>query len=146
MALNNTPTAPARHYRPQSERQRREVLRRIDAAERESLAGDPYLLNAHPTPARPAPAPLRLIKMEPEPAICGAGRCSLNPACTRRCRYLQAQQAFASAPARRPQPGEIVMVEPTEAQIDHRLRRSVVIGLLVYSVSLLGFLAWLATS
>lgn len=49
--------APPRHFRPQSERQRLETLRRIDAAEREALP-------SIPGPLTPDPYLLRLVKTE----------------------------------------------------------------------------------
>jgi hypothetical protein len=146
MALNTT---PPRHFRPQSERQRREVLRRIDAAENEALASEPAPLTAEPyllrteraqalaqAQPRPSPAPLRLIKPAPEPTLCGFGTCALTPECTRKCRYLQAHQALASSTG----PG-LAEREPLP-KVDHQARRVVVIALLVYAASCVGFATW----
>jgi hypothetical protein len=136
--MNTTDRNPPRHFRAQSTRQRREVLARIDAAERETLqghnnpiTGDPYLL-------RHTPAPLRLIKPAPQPALCGFGTCALNPECTRKCRYLEANQTIVSSTG----PGIAELPEPV---IDHALRRIVFIGLMVWAVAFFAGVAWFLT-
>lgn len=137
MALNIDPRAPARHFRPQSDRQRRAVLASIDAAERETLnsapsplTADPYLLNTGPGKAPEqasrgsTPVPLRLIK-RPEPfSECGHGVCPLSPGCTGRCYLRQAQQALRG----NTDEPEAELPPPV---IDHAMRRVVVIAMLV---------------
>lgn len=100
---------PPRHFRPQSQRQRRADLARIDATEREALQSAPIPLTADPyllrTPADsavavdrqgPTRAPLRLIK-----------------------------PTLLKQPARALEPMPMV---------DHKLRRVVWISLLIYVV------------
>lgn len=155
MALIPTRDAPPRHFRAQSPRELREIRRRIDAAELEALGSepapltaDPYLLDSGPSNAysaakpgpRPAPQPLRLIKTEPEPAICGFGTCALSPECTRRCRYLEASQALASSTG----PGLADRAPLPKA--NHQARRVVWIALLVYAASCVGFATWWLTT
>jgi hypothetical protein len=137
MALINTPTTPPNHFRPQSTRQRREVLRRIDEVEFETLQGHNNPMTGEPYLLRHTPAPLRLIKPAPQPALCGFGTCALNPECTRKCRYLEADQAIVSSTG----PGIAELPVPV---IDHALRRRIVIGLLVWSAACISGVLWLA--
>ena len=158
--MNHTDRAPARHFRPQSERQRRAVLASIDAAERETLASepapltaDPYLLDTERTATsqannlraaspRPSP-PLRLIKPAPEPAACGFGTCALTPECTRKCRYREADQALHGHYSERHGQQADQRTAMPEPKADHQLRRLVVIGLMVYAVVFVGYGVWL---
>ena len=157
MALNPTHSAATRHFRAQSPRELREIRRRIDAAELEALGSEPaplttepYLLDCGPSNAysvakpgpRPALKPLRLIKPAPEPAICGFGTCALSPECTRKCRYLEASQALASSTG----PGLVQRADLPSPKVDHQARRFVVIALLVYAASCVGFATWWLTS
>ena len=155
MALNPTHGAPPRHFRAQSPRELREIRRRIDVAELETLSSqpapltaDPYLLRterakalAQATP-KPSPGPLRLIKPAPEPAICGFGACALSPECTRKCRYLEAHQSLASSTG----PGLAQPANMPAHKVDHQARRVVVIALLVYAASCVGFATWWLTT
>lgn len=138
--MSNHPNPP-RHFRPQSSHQRREVLRRIDAAERETLQSQPGPLTADPYLLR-TPAPLRFIK-PPAPANdCNSGACPITPGCTSRCHLRQAHQALrTSIDARHTQQAEL-----PPAVIDHALRRRIVIGFLVYAVACFGLGAWFVFS
>lgn len=44
--------------------------------------------------AESKPKRLRLIKPAPASALCGFGTCALDPACTKSCRYREADQAL----------------------------------------------------
>jgi hypothetical protein len=71
------------------------VRRLLDDTSRAQMPR-PYLLDTGPFPIRKAPAPLRLIKPAPLPAsaACGYGVCALDPECTSRCRYREADEAL----------------------------------------------------
>ena len=147
MALKTTAPAPPRHFRAQTARELREIRRRIDAAEFETEQGTPSPVTADPYLLRPAPPPLRLIKPAPEPAICGFGTCAVSPACTRTCRYREADVAlrghYVSERSGLINHQRAPLPEP---KADHRLRRAVVIGLLVYAVAFVATGVWLFTS
>lgn len=148
--------APPRHFRPLSEHERRAVLARIDAAERETmdsfpapLAGDPYLLRTGPAQAlaqaapKPSPAPLRMIKPAPAPTACGFGTCALTPECTRSCRYREADKALRGHYSERQgQPQRAAMPAP---KVDQRLRRIVWTGIALYMVAAGSLFAWYFT-
>ena len=156
MALNTDHRAPARHFRPQSERQRRAVLASIDAAERETLnsepaplTADPYLMRTQPDSAvaqasrGPTPVPLRLIKRaEPAPQ-CSSGSCPLTPGCAGRCYLHQAHQALRSSTDQR-HPHRAALPEPV-VPVDHTLRRILWTGIALYVLGVVATGLWAFT-
>lgn len=114
----------------------------------------PYLLDTGPFPIRrPAHKPLRLIKLPPDPSACGVdtcgfGTCALDPACTSRCRYREADEALGSHyNARHTQRAAMpeVQAAPLLKQPRRDLMSRLVWGAIgLWLVSWLGFAAWLA--
>lgn len=153
MALKTDQRAPPRHFRPQSDRQRRAVLASIDAAERETLnsapsplTADPYLLKAEPSkaPAQasrgPTPVPLRLIRRPELFSECGHGTCPITPGCTGRCYLRQAHQALRNSIDER----EAVQPEPV-VPVNHAMRRIVWVGLIVHALGVAALGLWAFT-
>lgn len=75
------------------------------------MAGDPYLLSAPRTDsASKAPPKLRLIRLADTAPVCGFGTCAVNPECTRKCVYQEADRAlrghYSGHTQRQAMPGE----------------------------------------
>jgi hypothetical protein len=136
MALIPLNPAPPRHFRPQTL-----------ASEPAALTPDPYLLDTSDNTA---------AENRRDPAICGFGSCALSPECTRRCRYRQAHQdlghyAEAERSHARLRAIEQLLKEPIPdrepmPKVDHKLRRTVWIGITAYALWLVALAAWYFTS
>lgn len=91
-------TTPPPHFRSQSERQRLEVLRRLDVAEFEAMQADSSMTPDHHRLRTDAPKPtLRVVQpgyKPQEPSVCGFGVCEMRPECTSSCRYRAAEKAL----------------------------------------------------
>ena len=146
MALNTDHRAPPRHFRPQSERQRRAVLAAIDAAERETLdseptplTADPYLLRTERAQAlaqakpRPGPYPLRMIKpaQHKRPAPIEQYQ---------EAERIHAQMMAIEALLKQP----VTDLEPMPV-VDHKLRRIVWTGLALYMLGMVVAGIWAFT-
>ena len=101
----------------------------------------PYLLDTRPASAHKAPPTLRSIKpaRAAEAAQCGHGTCAVSPACTRACRYREADQALRGHYSQRhTQRAEM----PEPAGHNHTARRRFAITLLAWSAGCLLAAGW----
>lgn len=111
----------------------------------------PYLLDKGEFPIRKPSAPLRLIKpatRHHESSACGFGTCALDPECTSRCRYREADEALRGHySARHTQRADMPPLKPArsaaERQEAARLRRRVLVGLAAFWIAA-GLIVYLA--
>jgi hypothetical protein len=96
------------------------------------------LLPEPPQPARVFPT-LTAVVRAADAAECGHGVCPLSPSCTRRCYLTEAHRALRESIAAR----EAQLAQPPEVEIDHRLRRRIAIGLVLYVVAFFFAATWL---
>lgn len=141
-----THSTPPAHFRPMSERQRREVLRRIDAAELATLRSvpgpitvDPYLLDTGENTALTQAqrdithTPLRLVKPTPHK----------HP--TQIEQYEEAERIHARMKAIEHLIKQLAPdLEPMPA-VDHRLRRVVWTGIALYMLCVVVYGIWIFT-
>lgn len=107
-------TTPARHFRPQTDAQQRQIVRRIDAIERSMIPADfdPHSLAAQQFGQL----------LTPPDSACTFGECRSNPACKERCPNKPRELPPSTAtPTACPSPEPM----PSAAPVRHSLNRAI---------------------
>ena len=101
----------------------------------------PYLLDTRPASAHKAPPTLRSIKpaRAAEAAQCGHGTCAVSPACTRACRYREADQALRGHYSQR-HTQRAEMPEPSGHE--HEATRRFAIAVIAWATICLSVATW----
>lgn len=106
----------------------------------------PYLLDTgtdhFPDAGKKIPPKLRLIKPAPASAMCGFGTCALDPACTGKCRYNEADENLRGHYSTRHT--QRAAMPPAQPKADHKARRRTAIALIAWSAACLAGAAWWA--
>lgn len=116
---------------------------------RSPMAGDPYLLRDTPSHHLPGtgkkvPPKLRLIRLSDIAPVCGIGTCAINPECTSKCVYREADRALGGHYSSRhtQQAGMPPLPVQSRIDVDHRARRRAAMAILLWFAVVLGVSVW----